>query len=365
MRKNSEINKIDFDSLKESRLMEILTNLQSKKVGVVGDCTLDIYWNIDMKRSELSRETPHHPYPAVNEKIYLGGGGNVGLNLKSFGVEWVSLLTVIGKDWRGMIFEQLIDEERINKKYILKKESRITPAYCKPLLHGYSDVVHEVNRVDFENVEPLEKPVEISLKNHLSNFFFEHDLILIADQLKNGIVLDSVRTEIINQATKYPQKLVIADSRDSIVKYSSVILKPNSLEAWKAVYPEKNYENYEKASFEDWIEAGCKLHQITGAPVLLTLGDKGATWINMKKEGILYVPAFPVKNPIDVVGAGDTYIATFGVSMISGAEVFESMIIASLASSIVVQKIGVTGSVTPQELIERFKEAKKLSSSLR
>ena len=32
-----------------------------------GDGCLDVYWHADMTRSELSRETPHHNLPVVQE----------------------------------------------------------------------------------------------------------------------------------------------------------------------------------------------------------------------------------------------------------------------------------------------------------
>ena len=45
-----------------------LSGISRARVGLVGDMCLDAYWTADMKKSELSRETPHFPLPIVSER---------------------------------------------------------------------------------------------------------------------------------------------------------------------------------------------------------------------------------------------------------------------------------------------------------
>lgn len=34
---------------------------KNARIGIIGDFCVDIYWHADMRKSELSRETPHYP----------------------------------------------------------------------------------------------------------------------------------------------------------------------------------------------------------------------------------------------------------------------------------------------------------------
>ena len=59
---------------------QILENIGKIRIAVIGDVCLDVYWTADMKKSVLSRETPHHPLPVVEEKMSPGGAANVIMN---------------------------------------------------------------------------------------------------------------------------------------------------------------------------------------------------------------------------------------------------------------------------------------------
>ena len=49
-----------------SKLIEkILGAVKSVRVCLIGDLCLDAYWTADMKKSRLSRETPHVPLPVT------------------------------------------------------------------------------------------------------------------------------------------------------------------------------------------------------------------------------------------------------------------------------------------------------------
>ena len=61
-------------------------------------------------------------------------------------------------------------------------------------------------------------------------------------------------------------------------------------------------------------------------------------------------PAYPVQPPIDIVGAGDTFLAALGTSIAGGASMETAARVASLASSVTVRKIGVTGTASRDEL---------------
>lgn len=61
--------------LTKERLLELLEKIRDLRVGMMGDVCLDVYWHIDMRRSQLSRETPHYNLPVDFEKYAPGAGG--------------------------------------------------------------------------------------------------------------------------------------------------------------------------------------------------------------------------------------------------------------------------------------------------
>ena len=78
-----------------------LSRIDNVKIGVLGDLAMDIYWYADMTKSELSRETPHHPLPVVREVMSLGAAGNLAANIAALEPAALHVCGVRGDDWRG------------------------------------------------------------------------------------------------------------------------------------------------------------------------------------------------------------------------------------------------------------------------
>jgi sugar/nucleoside kinase (ribokinase family) len=60
--------------------------------------------------------------------------------------------------------------------------------------------------------------------------------------------------------------------------------------------------------------------------------------------------AFPVKGPIDTVGAGDMVVAGFSAARAAGATVAEACEFASLTAHISIHQVGETGSASPEDI---------------
>lgn len=88
------------EPLSRKTLNTILSDISKLKIGVIGDACVDIYWYANMTQSELSRETPHHSLPVVQEFFSPGAAGNVAINLKALGCQEVSICLLIGSDWK-------------------------------------------------------------------------------------------------------------------------------------------------------------------------------------------------------------------------------------------------------------------------
>ena len=334
--------------LTRGRLEEILAGVSRIKIGVAGDGALDLYWRADMTKSELSRETPHYPLPIVEERISLGAGANVAMNASALGARSATLLTVIGEDWRGREFEVLLDRNGIDAGYLIRARDRTTPAYIKPLRRGYADVVYEDPRLDFANLTPLPAGDDHRVLDGLARMATDCDVIAVVDQFTYGVITDGVRTML--GALCRSGLPVVVDSRARIGDFAGVIIKPNEFEAAWAVGQNPGAPPTPEACLAN----ACELRARTGKPVLVTLGERGALWTD--EDGAVWVPPCAAEPPLDIVGAGDTFLAAFCCAYAAGASGPEAVALANLAAGVVVGKIGTTGTASPEEIMRLFEK---------
>ena len=337
--------------LKRSRLLEILDSLKSLDVAVIGDFALDVYWYADMTRSELSRETPHYTRPIVRETYSPGASGNICCNVKDLGVKKVFAVTALGEDWRGQILKEKLRGNGILLDYVISSSERVTSTYIKPILCGW-DSQQEDPRLDFINYNPLSENIESQLVENVQSVVSKVDVVIVEDQMThNGIVTDNVRESLIHLAEENPEKVFVADSRERIGLFSNMVLKPNRIEAVKAVCPSRNPL---EVKMDELINIGRKMQIRAKRPIYITLSEKGALLITESDH--YHLPVAPTEPPIDPVGAGDTFIATIGTSLAGGASPVEAGIIANLAASIIIKKLNITGTASPKEILEKFDE---------
>jgi bifunctional ADP-heptose synthase (sugar kinase/adenylyltransferase) len=96
-------------------------------------------------------------------------------------------------------------------------------------------------------------------------------------------------------------------------------------------------------------EAAKALARKNGRPVLVTLSEEGI--LGATPDGVLgHVPCLPVRGEIDIVGAGDAVSANLAAALAAGAALGESLEIANAAASVVIHKLGTTGTASPAEI---------------
>lgn len=337
--------------LKRSRLIEILDSFGGLKAIVVGDFALDVYWYADMTRSELSRETPHHIRPVVRETYSPGASGNICCNVKALGLKDVFAITVIGDDWRGRILNEKLKESGVALDYLITFPKRVTPTYIKPILCGW-DSQQEDSRIDFMNYSPMSKECEERLIENIGEAVQKVDLVIVEDQMTlNGVVTERIRSDLIQFAKRNPEKVFVVDSRERIGLFTDMVLKPNRMEAVRAVWQSRNPN---EVDMDQLLEAGKELQRRVNRPVYVTLSENGALVITSSSHH--HVPAVPTKPPIDPVGAGDTFISALGASLAVGSLPVEACIIANLAAAVILKKLNTTGTASPQEILYKFDE---------
>ena len=337
--------------LTRTRLEELLAALPGKRIAVIGDFCMDIYWHADMTRSQLSRETPRFPLPVVREEFSAGGASNVAWNLAELGVGTVQAITLFGDDWRGRELSRVLAERHgVDLQHVIIAPGRVTPAFAKPIRHGFHSE-QEDSRLDFENAAPAPRELEEQVLANLADAMPGLDALLVANQINNSLISPHVREGILALAAAHPEVAVIADSRNEIGAFRGVVLKPNEIEAARVFHPD-----IAPADISDGIirDCGRRLAERAGKPVFLTVGERGAFVFDGDRCD--HVPGFPQEPPLDIVGAGDTFIAALAAALASGASPVEAATLACLAASVTVKKLGTTGAAAPQELLARFDE---------
>lgn len=331
--------------MKENALLTIpelndcLAKIKDARVAVIGDFCLDVYWKADMRLSELSRETPHHPLPIVEESYAPGGAGNVAANVAALEPKNLIVKGVIGNDWRGEVLKEALREKGVDDRHFSVVKGRTTNCYIKPLRMGISDVVYEDPRLDFEARMPLDRETEDEIIADLTYMANEADVILVCDQMRYGIITDRVREAICSLGKQ--GKTFIVDSRDRVALYQNVIVKPNEVEAMRAF-------GGSDRSIDTLFELVKKISARNEAPALITLGEYGC--VVTSDSTTAHCPACPVEPPIDFCGAGDTFLAGFGTALAAGIDPVTAAKFANFCSSVTIKKLNTTGTATPGEL---------------
>lgn len=314
-------------------LNAVFERMDLVRVGVIGDFCLDAYWIADMTRSQISREVPHFPLPIIEERMSPGGAGNVACNIAALKPAKVTAIGMTGCDWRGDALRRLLREAGVDVSLFLESAKRTTPSYIKPMRKGLSDVIYEDPRLDFEDWTTMDADDEERLLTALDSL--DVDVLCVCDQMGYGCITPTIRKKICELGKN--GLTVIADSRDRIGLYTDVIVKPNEVEAARAVDSAADYGTVARLMSEK-----------TGRPAIVTLGGDGC--LVCEGDEVKHVPARRVAPPIDICGAGDTFLSALACSLAAGAALDEAALIANTASSVTIKKINATGTATRDEI---------------
>ncbi len=310
-------------------------------VGLLGDLAVDIYWYADMRKSELSRETPHFPLPVVREVTSLGAGGNVAANIAALKPGKLSVCGIRGDDWRGGLLSSLLEKIGADTSGLFTEKGRFTQAYCKPMRMGISDVVYEDPRLDFAASVPPDARSEEAVLSWLDRIDGRIDVLCVCDQFRFGAVTERVLARLGSMKTP-----VMADSRYHIGQFAvRGVLKPNEDECRDALRALGLPVSDDREAMARALAAH------TGADVLLTLGEEGSLFCPAGGGPVVVTPAVKVDGPVDICGAGDTSLSAFACCMAAGASPAEAARLAAAASAVTVRKLGTTGTASREEIL--------------
>lgn len=333
-------------ALKRAELQALLERVDHAKLALIGDLCLDMYWIADMKRSELSRETPHFPLPVVEERYAPGGAGNAANNIAALKPEKLYVVGLTGRDWRGGLLLESLRHQGIDVGYVVQDERVVTNTYIKPLRRGISDVVYEDPRLDFENHAPIPQACEAKLLAALQEVAEKVDVICVSDQMKFGCITPAIRAYLCRLGEQ--GKTILVDSRDHGADYCHVTVKPNEVEASRA------FGTGEAMELEALSDLAREIAQRNGRTTLMTLGGQGC--FVAEKEGVVRVPACAVEPPIDFCGAGDTFLAGYATLLTAGATPVQAAQAATLCAAVTIKKLDTTGTATREEVLAAWEK---------
>lgn len=309
----------------EKRLNKLKENFKGKRIAVVGDIMLDIYYWGDVKR--ISPEAPVPVLEVENEIYRFGGAANCALNITKLG-GIPKPIGIIGYDNFGSIFTSLLTEFNIDNHGIIEDDTRPTTAKTRVI----ADSQHIV-RIDKESKEIISKSIQNKIFNYLKSIIKELDGIILQDYNK-GVLSEELITQIIGLANKNKKLITVDPKFHNFFSYKNVtVFKPNKKEA-------EDVLGMKIISDEDISLAGnTLLKKLNAKNILLTLGEKGiAVFENGKPEKRMPTKARKVA---DVSGAGDTVISTLTIALAAGANIYEASYLANYAGGIVCEEVGI------------------------
>jgi rfaE bifunctional protein kinase chain/domain len=335
--------------LTERSLGQILDTIPRLRVGVLGDLFLDRYLDLDARLTEPSLETGLDAYQVVHVRSCPGAAGTVVNNLAALGVGQIHPLAVIGDDGEGYELRQALRcLPSVRTEHLFSSAERRTPTYTKPMLLVPGELPRELNRLDIKNRQPLPIDAERQVLAALEDLWQHFDVLLVLDQVSEaecGVVTSRVRTCLAELGTATPQRLVVVDSRERVGLFRQACIKPNERECLRAL-------RAEKVTAAALVEMSAR----AGRPVFCTRGEKGMLVADAEQNTTIDVPAYPVVGPTDTVGAGDSSSAALACALASGAGLAAAAAFANLVASITIQQIGTTGTASPQQVWQRWRE---------
>ncbi len=322
-------------------LASVFSALSSLKVGVIGDFTIDAYFDLETQTGERSLETGKPVHYGAGPKTSLGGAGNLVQNLHALGIQDIVPFGIYSNDvWgREMIYQlQALDIDTTSM--VCQQDGWDSCTYVKPMLRQ-----EEQSRIDFgfHNMphEGSMKKIFDSLEDMLPSL----DVLLVNRQLTSPLLSGKSIQRISGLAEDYKDCSFFADLREGGQHLQNMTLKVNIEEA-AAILDDPSAG---KPGAEAALKMTGRLSGKTGAPILLTRGEGGIIYVADSNEYV--AKGIYVSGEKDIVGAGDTALSAFSVSLSAGASPDTALKIANLAAAVTISKLGETGVASPEEIM--------------
>jgi rfaE bifunctional protein kinase chain/domain len=328
-----------------ARFHSLANKYAGLRLAVLGDFCLDRYLEIDPDKKETSIETGLSVHNVVNVRSQPGGAGTILNNLAALGVGNIYPIGFAGDDGEGFELSRALEATTgVRLDHFIRTADRRTFTYCKPLIIAPGKSPVELNRLDSKNWSPTPYQLQEALLSHFLEVAPTLDAVIVLDQVdiaETGVVTQKVLQNLVTR--KAPDLLILADSRRGLRDFPPVTFKMNAAEL-SALTRAKG-----ELTLEQIKETAGALARKNGQSVFITLAERGIIAASARGE-VEHAPALPLRGEIDVVGAGDAVSANLATSLAAGAKVREAIEIANTAASVVIHKLGTTGTASVKEI---------------
>lgn len=330
-------------SIKKDRIREMFRQFNDLNVLVIGDVMIDSYvWG------KVNRISPEAPVPIVSvarKERRLGGAANVALNLQALGANPI-LCSVIGVDAEGQAFLDLLRQQKLSQKGILKIRDRITTVKTR-IIGNNTQLVRVDDEMDHD-ISSSETQQLLTLITYIVSHV-KIDVIIFEDYNK-GLITPRLISRVVELARSKGIPTCVDPKKRNFNAYKGVTLfKPNLKELREGLKLDMSGDNINE------LQRAVSSYRVKQKveTILVTLAEKGVITNSRKiKE---HLPAH-IRTIADVSGAGDTVISVAALCLALGCEDILTAAVSNLSGGLVCEQIGVV-PVNKEQLLE---EALKL-----
>jgi D-glycero-beta-D-manno-heptose-7-phosphate kinase len=281
----------------DRKLKKIFEAFEDVKVLIIGDVMVDSYlWG------KVSRISPEAPVPIVavdKRENRLGGAANVALNVQALGATPI-LCSVIGVDEKGSLFLEMMREQKLTNKGILKSRGRITTVKTRVIGNN-----HQMLRVD-EEMEETVSDHETRQFLQLITYLLKKEKVnvVVFEDYDKGLITPDLINKVVAEARKKKIPVVVDPKKKNFNHYRGVTLfKPNIKELKEGLKVDFDHTDMnDLGRAVDILRNRLKIDM-----ALITLSEMG---IFVKSADVAQRLPAHIRNISDVSGAGDTVIST-------------------------------------------------------
>lgn len=310
-----------------SECEKLFGDMQSLKVGVIGDVMIDNYiWG------KVERISPEAPVPVVSldhKEQRIGGAGNVALNCSSIGAK-VFLLSITGDDDEATELEKLLKKNLIDTSRLVRSQKRVTTNKTRIISRN-----QQMMRLDAEITDDLNKTDETAILKQVALFIEQEDPdMMIFEDYNKGVLTEKVINETISLCRDSGVLTSVDPKRKNFFAYRQVdIFKPNLKEVLEGL-------NIQEVSTDLYflrnIHAKLK-EKLEHKVSLITLSEKGIFYQHDANASI--IPSH-LRNVSDVSGAGDTVVAVASLVYAATKNAHLMAEVANIAGGLVCEEVG-------------------------
>lgn len=326
--------------MNKERFKEITACYPALRIAIVGDYSCDRYLEINPYKAETSIETGLPVYNVTRVRTEPGAAGTILNNLAALNIGELWPVGFCGLDGEGYELHRALEQlPGVQMKHFLQSEEQRTFTYCKPLVMNPGKPPQELNRLDSKNWHPSPRVIQNQFSDSIRTLADSVDAFILLDQVdvsETGVITKSLLKAVDEITT--PETNIIGDSR-------------RSLKDWPAIDYKMNLTEFQRLTGKssDPQPAITDLARQKKRRIFVTMAENGIICGN--PDGTTYhEPARPIQGEIDIVGAGDTVMANLAAALAAKANSQEALQLANTAASVVIHKLGTTGTATVDEI---------------